>query len=521
MKLGVFSAHEWLYPDSEIKTNRISVSAAKNSYAAVQILVCDCVGKLQINTTFDGNELETDIFQLLKVKVGKNSTRQEPLDCEERTVEELEKYFTRKAPFIVYDPMKPFENETVFSGKAALFVRFKIPESLKAGQYNIKIEVNNNNNKEIAFVSLRVFDVAVPKKQSFKLINWTFPSSYDYAFQPFDEKHWDTLEKMARLGIYSGQNYICVTADFFDCEIIKGKYIFDFKNAEKYIKMHLDMGYEFIEIMHLREIYRFFKNRFDLSELYTRDSFEFIAEFLKQLYSFLEIKGWREITVQHIFDEPREAFLEEYIKLCKFVKEQIPDIPLIDAVLTPKVCEYIDIPIPPTRHYQLYKKEYDEACKNAKEFWLYTCCWPTAPYFNRFLDMPLVSIRFIHWLNFKTDSIGYLHWGFCCNSENFYHKIPEDADSDYFFKTYFDGDELPAGDTNIIYPYKNEPIGSVRLEMVRAGVEDYELLKMLEKKNPQKALKFADKVVNDKWYSDLNFNQFETIYAEFLSQFEK
>ena len=96
---------------------------------------------------------------------------------------------------------------------------------------------------------------------------------------------------------------------------------------------------------------------------------------------------------------------------------------------------------------------------------------------------------------------------------------PED-DFDYSFRYHYpDGDELPSGDTVIIYPYKNEPIGSVRLEMVRAGVEDYELLKMLEKENPEKAWEYVNKVVNYEWYSDLDFIQFEEVYAEFLSEF--
>ena len=48
---------------------------------------------------------------------------------------------------------------------------------------------------------------------------------------------------------------------------------------------------------------------------------------------------------------------------------------------------------------------------------------------------------------------------------------------------------LPAGDSHIVYPGKNGPISSQRFEAHRIGMEDYELLYLLKKQNPEEATK--------------------------------
>jgi len=45
---------------------------------------------------------------------------------------------------------------------------------------------------------------------------------------------------------------------------------------------------------------------------------------------------------------------------------------------------------------------------------------------------------------------------------------------------------LPAGDTHIVYPGPAGPLSSTRFEAFRIGVEDFELLQMLKKKDAPK-----------------------------------
>ena len=56
---------------------------------------------------------------------------------------------------------------------------------------------------------------------------------------------------------------------------------------------------------------------------------------------------------------------------------------------------------------------------------------------------------------------------------------------------------LPAGDAFVTYPWreKNSIHSSIRLEAMREGIEDYELLHALAVKDPAKAQELARKVI--------------------------
>lgn len=226
----------------------------------------------------------------------------------------------------------------------------------------------------------------------------------------------ETREKIALLGRHAGQNCIFVSTAFFKCKKTGDEYIYDFSEVENYVERLLEMGYSRIEAAHVDSIYRRLAEPTEQMSAETDTGIFRIKEFLTQWYEFLSSRGWKNITLQHIGDEPKDATAERYARLSAAVKEIMPDITTVDAVLTPAACKYVDIPVLLTRHYQLHKKEYDREI-SGKEVWFYTCCWPTAPYLNRFLDMPLISARLIHWLNYKLGMNGYLHWGFCSQAK--------------------------------------------------------------------------------------------------------
>ena len=70
-------------------------------------------------------------------------------------------------------------------------------------------------------------------------------------------------------------------------------------------------------------------------------------------------------------------------------------------------------------------------------------------------------------------------------------------------------------DTNIIYPYQGKPLGSVRLEMQRAGVEDFELLSQISDR--EKALQIVRKCISEDFTG--NRQAFREAYLELLCTF--
>lgn len=119
-----------------------------------------------------------------------------------------------------------------------------------------------------------------------------------------------------------------------------------------------------------------------------------------------------------------------------------------------------------------------EARKNGATVWWYVCWEPGEPYANLFVDMPGLSHRALFWQQKAAGVNGFLYW--CAD---YWKKTPD---------PWRDMRTVPSlsrdvyGDGSLLYPgdavgLPDTFCGSLRLEAVRAGVEDYELLTMAEK----------------------------------------
>jgi hypothetical protein len=119
--------------------------------------------------------------------------------------------------------------------------------------------------------------------------------------------------------------------------------------------------------------------------------------------------------------------------------------------------------------------DFKRAQASGAELWYYICCHPTGFYCNRFLDFSLTKVRLLHWINWRYDLPGYLHWGL-----TYWGKEPFGTPSP----------NLPPGDTHVLYPGKEGPLSSIRWETQRDSLEDYEYLWLLTErlKEAQKRL---------------------------------
>ncbi len=127
-----------------------------------------------------------------------------------------------------------------------------------------------------------------------------------------------------------------------------------------------------------------------------------------------------------------------------------------------------------------------ERLSAGKEVWFYTCLFPNGSYPNRFVDYPLIKTRVLHWINFKWGFPGYLHWGFnqWRGGDPFQNLEPPHGTS-----------VLPPGDAWIVYPGDRQLLDSIRHEAMRDGVEDFELLTLLAKKDRAMAHEIAEGTV--------------------------
>jgi hypothetical protein len=224
----------------------------------------------------------------------------------------------------------------------------------------------------------------------------------------------------------------------------------------------------------------------------------FLSQFIPALYGHLKSKGWDGIYLQHLADEPTDP--QSYNTLANCVKALAPDMKVIEATIQAgKVENSVDVHVPIIWSYQTGEAFYKAQQEAGKEVWFYISCDdPQGKYANRFYERELIQSRLLHWFNYRYHITGYLHWGL-----NYWEDISGDE------ALYFDNVAgLPSGDVCIVYPAYDKVYGSIRFEAQRDGIADYELLRLLEKKDPAKAKELAQAVIR-------SYDSYDTDIASF------
>ncbi|MDO4628756.1 MAG: DUF4091 domain-containing protein [Planctomycetia bacterium] len=228
---------------------------------------------------------------------------------------------------------------------------------------------------------------------------------------------------------------------------------------------------------------------------------------LRQVESHLREKGWLDMAYVYWFDEPDVKDFEFVKNGMEKIKKYAPGIrTMLTEEPSTRVIEEnqlgkIDIWCPVTPNFDA---EIAEKCREkGEEFWWYVCCWPHAPYCTEFIDHSAVELRTWLWQSWKYDVTGTLIW-----ASNYWTSdaaYPQEAQNPYEDPmSYVSGYSTPAGarlfwgngDGRLYYPplscatpNKNfdapnfeEPVPSIRFEMLREGIEDYEMLYLLSEK---------------------------------------
>jgi hypothetical protein len=117
--------------------------------------------------------------------------------------------------------------------------------------------------------------------------------------------------------------------------------------------------------------------------------------------------------------------------------------------------------------------------------------YPQGDYANRFIELPLIKTRLLHWINYRYGATGYLHWGYNAwrdDVDPFENPAPDHPAGRTI---------LPAGDAWIVYPGRDGSLDSIRLEAMRDGIADHELLCMLGERDPDAARRLAARHILD------------------------
>ncbi len=492
MRWQTYDANEWLYPDTDIAldgTRDIVLEAARGTSVGYQILWEELPSDAELSWEWvsGGGEHSlrseaVEMFQLVDAKVSENTGP----DYSTVPVGTPADYVTRLAPFRVYDALRPVGRAFRVGGsKTALYVCFRIDEALPPQNYLGELSFEIGGQRAALSVRLEVFAAVVPQRETLALTNWfSLGNIADrHGLEKNSEPFWAMVRRYGEAMRRARQTHFIVDPGLIEIrKSVEGSYTFDFSRAERLIKLFLELGFSRIEGGHVATRNGWEDPRFVLVydrgvEATSPEGYAFLAQYLNAWRQFLADKGWLDIIVQHLADEPIEQSATDYRVLSGIVRKHMPGVPLVDAVIDPGLDGALDIWVPTNRDFERHLADYERIRSDGDTLWFYTCWNPGGHYMNRFLDVPLLKTRLLHWGNYLYGLAGYLHWGF-----NYYFKDQDPFETNNpMLAPDVHSKRVPAGDTHIVYPGEDGPWLSMRLEAMRTGAEDYELLRIVDR----------------------------------------
>ncbi|MBO5906930.1 MAG: DUF4091 domain-containing protein [Clostridia bacterium] len=416
------------------------------------------------------------------------------------------------------------KSEILPNTTGGFIISFDISCEQSSGEYEFKINFIHNIEgleKELsATVKLKIYNVTVPSpaNAAYSIEHFTNPACEDmlhgvgYDYPIFSEKFWEFMDEYAK----SLKNCRSNVYRIYPIRLLgaagsrrtaQGTWVFDFTLFDRMIKLLNESGaiklysiqdplksWDGKEIEAIGESGESIYIHLDDpdAEIWAREYFTALYEHIKQTD---DVSRW----IMHIQDEPCNA--DVWIKVCEWVNKYMPTFRTGNPIcrdIAAKIKDFADILIPIFYEAEENKNFYQEILESgACDVWGYCCCDPSqSHYLNRFIDRPAIQPRLISWATYSMGFSGFLHYGY-----SYWQKTPPFAPFSIGEYSSYKGDSM------LIYP---DPVSNSYKESIRYinlcdGAQDFELLKIVEKKNPSLASSLAARAA--KSYTEFNADE--------------
>jgi len=353
-----------------------------------------------------------------------------------------------------------------------------VPRDAAPGVYRGEAAIVAGEVRMAIPIELTVDPFTLPDERHLYVTNWFSLENIAQAHKTemWSEAFWTVLDRYAHNMATHRQNVVLVPWTLIDVgREGDGPVSFDYRRFDRYVELFQRAGVsDRIEITHVGQAKNGWGTEVVLMGVGVTDSKtgkratlsaeDGLRPLLADLEQHLDQRGWLSKAMIHVSDEPVIGSLPSWRKAADFVRRAAPRLRRIEAIETIDCSGALEVWVPQLGHFDRWRQAF-EARRGDGEFWYYICCNPYGNvYPNRFLDFPLSRVRVLHWINFSEQLAGYLHWGL-----NFWGADPFGVPSD----------ELPPGDTHVLYPGSNGPLSSIRWEIQRESIEDFEYLWLL------------------------------------------
>jgi len=445
-----------------------------------------------------------------------------------------------EAPGWYPDPLWNFPMDLDSNRTHSLWITVAVPVRSVPGVYRGTLVVRAGNSvlASKAF-SIRVLSATVPDERTLKITNWfnvgDGASRQFYDAPQFSDAWWTVVGNMAKVMADYRQNVVITPLmDLIPPHAENGVLAYDFSNFDRWVETFQRAGViGYIEGSHLLDrvggydgtlsvpAFVFDNGKITRQEIAPDDPRvePYLTTFLSALNTHLAEKNWKSIYLQHILDEPHASEPPQYARVAELAHRQLPGVRTMDAINASEITEDLkkncDVWVPQLGRFDNQMDLIRDRMQSGREVWFYTCLFPNKRYPNRLMDYPLLKVRLLHWLNFRYGFTGFLHWGW-----NFWTPDPvKDTQPVIDANTQL----LPAGDAFIVYPDRvgKSVYSSIRLETMREGIEDYELLRQLQQRDPVKAEQLSQAAITsftDYVRDPAKFRALETKLLQALSQ---
>lgn len=474
MHLSVFTDTDWLYPDSSHSNQtKVNLDAVRGGHSGAQVLGDIVESSTVVNFCWNGSAgPDVLLFQLLSVGVNENTS---PTLMTTTDYESCRNFVTRKAPFDVYDALKPIDGIVSAGSRLAIYLCVEVSEDQTPGHYEGVLTIKEGPCEHHVPVTCTIHDLCVPKLTEAKLGMLNF-FNYDglavqHHVEKYSHEYWELFRQYVRAQILMRCTHILLPAGeaIFHNGIVTG---FDFTAAEQAGQIAREEGAVKLCSGHIAHWHEwddgeYYPNWNQSLGITSPEGYLQMRLYFSQWAEVIHRNHWEDCMTQALADEPQTHNDRTYRILAAICRKFLPNIPIIDAVETTNLGGGIDIWVPKQDTYEKWRDAYDMLKAAGEEMWFYTCAFPAGLAMNRSMDLPLTVSRLVLWMGAYYRLSGFLHWGF-----NYYigNDIWHSACCPH------KGALLPAGDAHIVYPGTDGPWRSMRFEAQRAGAEDYELL---------------------------------------------
>lgn len=503
---------------------KINISAVRNEYEGAHIIMTanEDVASYDVEMT-DLTSASGNVFEVENITLY-NQKYVDVVKDYQKNLAGPGKYPDAILPFDAAKDAK--ENTLKKDTNQALYFSFYIPQDQAAGTYTAEFTVTYDGKEQKIPVSLKVWDLELPEENHLKsmiLVSWQWSlASFSYTY----DAYWSWMEALSkyRLSPYQVWNY----NDFLPLE-----YQYE-KNAE--------MAYEWAKNPRNTVFCIPYKygamsqaDRDWLGEagadlaaatVYDRASYEgfIMACVEKSFETNLNIMAKAYGHFGSMEDEPAgqgtwgnviaisamwrkqipeiadaiiantDTYVAEYGVTAEFVEEVANSVRNMRRVVTSDYDqnyeEYVDYWCP--GWWQLNREgedNIDTYYGDTDEQWWYGCNGMEDPLPNWYIDSKTLTHRIISWMQMQYGFEGNLYW-----AADYYMQWPEGETPEDIFNT--GATAYANGDGTLFYPGAmyglDEPIPTRRLEAIRDGMEDYEVLLMLKENYAEKGYDFEN-----------------------------